>query len=219
MGSRVWKLLGIPVRFALAYALLMAPWPGWVETYGKLYAGSCAWLFDSGDPERYVRITHFAARSGTFAAQWSLDTVVTLQIQGESVGHRKVPPFARTRSSRYTGYAPTALALALVFAAPIPWRRRAWAVPLAVLLASGFALLMVWLWIHGWFHAQESIWLARSSEHYASRARLLASLLEISGSFGPYYIAPVFIGALVSLRRADLDSLAAALSASRQSSD
>jgi hypothetical protein len=178
-----------------------------VETYGKIYSSAAAFLFDSTDPNRGVRIRHFVPPRGTAAEKWSQDTSVRLEIRGLRVGYREVPPFSMGRSSHYTGYAPTALAIALVLATPVSWRRRAWALPWAVLLASGFSALMLAIWVHGWFYGQECFWLGRFSAQYASRARMAASLVEMSGHMGPYYIAPVFIWALVSLRRKDLESV------------
>jgi hypothetical protein len=204
---RIGKIAGALARFVLAYGLLMAPWPGWVETYGKIYSSAAAFLFESTDPNRSVRIRHFVPRRGTTAETWSQDTSVSLQIRGPSVGFREVPPFSTGRSSRYTGYAPTALAIALVLATPVSWRRRGSALPWAVLLASGFSALMLAIWIHGWFYGQECISLAQFSAQYASRARMVASLLKMTGEMAPYYIAPVFIWTLVSLRRKDLESL------------
>jgi hypothetical protein len=204
---RIGKIAGALARFALAYGLLMAPWPGWVETYGKLYSSAAAFLFDSTDPNRSVRIRHFVPERGSAAETWSQDTSVILQIRGARVGLREVPLFSTGRSSRYTGYAPTALAIALVLATPVSWRRRGWALPWAVLLASGFSALMLAIWIHGWFYGQECASLAQFSAQYASRAKIVASVLEMSMDMAPYYIAPVFIWTLVSLRRKDLESL------------
>lgn len=205
--SRIWKIAAFSARFALAYGLLMAPWPGWVETYGKIYSSAAAFLFDSTNPDRSVRIRHVVPHPGTGAATAVQDTVVRLEIRGASVGLRVVPPFGTARSSRYTGYVPTALAVALVVATPISWRRRAWGLAWAVLLASGFSALMLAIWIHGWFYGQECIWLASFSEGYASRARMIGSLVGITAWPGPYYIAPVFIWILVSLRPEDITSI------------
>lgn len=205
--SRISKILAFSARFALAYGLLMAPWPGWVEAYGRIYASTAAFLFESANPDRSVRIHHVAPQRGTQAATVVQDTEVRLEIRGARVGLRAVPPFGTARSSRYTGYVPTALAVALVVATPISWRRRAWALAWAVMIASGFSALMLAIWIHGWFYGQECIWLASFSEGYASRARVIGSLVGITAWPGPYYIAPVLIWILVSFRPADLESI------------
>jgi hypothetical protein len=185
----------------------MAPWPGWEETYGELYSSAAAILFESSDPSRSVRIRHVIPQRGSASETWSRDMSLRLQVRGHRVGFREIPAFSTGRSSRYTGYAPTALAIALVLATPVSWRRRLRALPWAVLLASGFSALMLAIWIHGWFYGQECASLAQFSAQYAARARMVASLLETSGDMAPYYVAPVFIWALVSLRPRDLESL------------
>lgn len=205
--SRIGAILAFSARFALAYGLLMAPWPGWVETYGRLYGSAAALLFSSANPDRSVRIHHLAPQPGTSAAKVVQDTEVRLMIRGARVGLREVPSFGTAWSSRYTGFAPTALAIALVVATPISWRRRAWASAWAALLASVFSALMLAIWIHGWFYSQECVWLASISETYASRARAVESLMRITTWPGPYYIAPVFIWMLVSLRPEDIASI------------
>jgi hypothetical protein len=198
------RILG-PLRTGVRLA--DAPWPGWVEAYGKVFASSAALLFESSNPDRSIRIRHFVPRPGTSAATAVQDTTVRLEIRGARVGLQAVPPFATARSSRYTGYAPTALAIALVIATPIPWRRRAWALLWAALLASGFSALMLAIWIHEWFYGQECIWLASFSEGYAWRGRIVGSLVGITAWPGPYYIAPVLIWILASFRATDLDSI------------
>lgn len=205
--SLLWKVVGLPVRLALVYGLLMAPWPGWEDDYGKLFAKASAWLFESADPERRVRIAHVQPERGSYAHMWKQDTVVSLKIAGASVGDRQVPTFGTARSSRYTGYTPMALTIALVIAMPISWRRRMTALPWAVLLAVGFSALMLAFFIHGWFHVQEWIVLAETSAAYETLARTVGALLGITSGFGPYYIAPVIIAVLATLRRADLESV------------
>jgi hypothetical protein len=207
-------IAGFLVRFALAYGLLMAPWPGWVEAYGRIYGSAAAFLFESANPDRNVRIRHVVPEPGTAAAQTVQDTVVRLEIRGVDVGMQTIPPFGTARSSRYTGYVPTAFAVALVLATPLPWRRRAAAMAWAALLASGFAALMLAIWIRGWFYWQECAWLAKFSSRYELRADLSGSLVDISTWPGPYFIAPVFIWIIVSLRRKELEAIPVASSPS-----
>lgn len=207
----LWKA---PIGFVVAYALLMAPWPGWMEAYGKIYSSTASYLFDSKNPERRVLIRHAAAAAAT--SKWSQDTSVLLMIRGESVGSRRVKPFSTVRSSRYTGYVPIALVVALVVATPIPWRRRLRALPWAVLLASGFSAAMLWIWIHGWFYGQECISLALTSPEYRPRVRMVGSILKMSTEMGPYYITPILIWVFVSFRREDLESLQRRLQPSEQ---
>ena len=206
-ARRIWRIAGAPVRFALLYILLMVPWPGWDLAYGKAYASVAAFVFDSDDPFRTVRIRHIDQTNNPNPTLWGQDTGVTLEVRKRSVGMREVPPNGTARSSHYMGWAPTALVIALVVATPISWRRRAFALPWGVILASGFSLLMIAVWIYGWFYAQEWIALHDIAGDYESRVKLMASVLNLSGDMGPYYIAPVFIWVLVTLRRGDLYSI------------
>ena len=205
--SRIWRIAGFSARFALAYGLLMAPWPGRMEGYGEIYCAAARFLFQSADPDRSIRIRHVVPQPGTRDEEAVRDTEVRLEIRGAKVGLQTVPPFGTARSSHYTGYAPTVLAVALVLATPISRRRRAWALAWAVLAASGFSALMLAIWIYGWFYLQDCIWLASFSARYASRARMIGSLMEITTWPGPYYVAPVFIWILVSFRRSDIESV------------
>ena len=199
---RARSIAGFLVRFAAVYAILIAPWPGLTTSYGRLYCAVGELLFGSRQPERSVRLVRVdPARSPD--ASWQRDTAIILEIRGARVGHRHVPPFGATRSSRYTGYVPTAILIALVVATPIPWRRRAEALLWGVLLISAFAALMVAAWIHGWFLMQESIFRAESSNGWSLLSRGATSLLLIDASMGPYYVAPVLVWLGVVMMRRD----------------
>ena len=87
------------------------------------------------------------------------------------------------------------------------------ALPWAVLLAVAFSALMLAFFIHGWFYVQGWIVLAETSAAYETLARTLGALLGITSGFGPYYIAPVIIAVLATLRRADLESVFELISA------
>ena len=193
------SIAGFVVRFALVYAILMAPWPGLAAAYGSFYSAAGELLFGSKQSEssvRFVRVDPARSPDPT----WQQDTMILLAIRGEPVGHRTVPPFGTQRSSRYTGYVPTAILIALVLATPIPWRRRAYALVLGVVLVSAFAALMVAAWIHGWFLLQESIVRSEHSAGWSLLARGAMSLLEIDSYMGPYYVAPVLVWLLVVAR-------------------
>ena len=205
MAPHAAKLIALLARFVLVYGLLMTPWPGWEDAYARIYASAAALIFDSFDPHRSVRIEHLDVPI-QHQNSWGQDTAVRLRISGPAVLMRNAPSDTTHRSSRYTGYAPAALAVALAMATPISWRRRALAVPLAVLLASGFSALMLATWIHGWFYLQECIAVAPFSAECVQRAKLVASGMRLSGDMGPYFIAPVFVWVAVTLRRRDLDS-------------
>lgn len=211
--SLVWKIAGAFIQFVVAYGVLMAPWPGWREAYGHVYAAAATVLFGTQSPERTVLIHHVVAAKSSRPNEWGQDIVVALGMRGGSVGSRRVEPSRTTRSSRYTGFAPAALVVALVVATPIPWRRRLRALSWAVVLASGFSAAMLGFWIHGWFYGQECISLALVSAEYIPRVRMVASLLEMSTWMGPYYVTPVLIWILASFRREDLEPLMRRLAA------
>jgi hypothetical protein len=185
-------------RFVAVYAILMAAWPGLSAGYGSIYRAAADLLFGSRGPTHSVRIARVdPGRSRD--ATWQRDTVIVLEIAGESVGHRPIPAFA-TERSRYTGYVPTAIAVALVAATAVPWRRRALASLLAIALMSAFAALAVAAWIHGWFLLQESLYRAEASPRWSLVSRSALALLEIDGSMGPYYVAPVLVWLLLAVR-------------------
>jgi len=120
---------------------------------------------------------------------------------------RKKRSFTWVRSSRYTGYVPTAICVALTIAGPMSWRRRIAGLAIGIVLSSGFAAIMVGLWIQSWFLLQESLLHAGQSGSWWLVSRSAIALLEINTFLGPYYLAPIFIWLLATSPHDDWKAL------------
>lgn len=145
------RVLWFLLRFALIYGLLLAPWPGLTEGFGKLFSSAADRVFGSDDPTHSVRIRWMDPAQGMIGPKWGQDTVLLLEFRGAPRAARP-SIFSLVRSSRYTGYVPAALLIALVLATPVPWRRRAWAILWGLPLITVFVAAMLGLVIQGWFH-------------------------------------------------------------------
>ncbi len=137
----------------LVYAVLMAPWPGLQRGY--------AYLFRAGGNAFFSHSFWFSAGKVRFLDLHSSDLVADFNavipgklppgfeppgLQGVKdtlmvLMNRRVPASIgqlRT-SSRYVGYGPTAVLIALVVATSLPWSRRGWA------LLWGWLLIQVFI--------------------------------------------------------------------------
>lgn len=127
LARSAWSLI---LRFAVIYALLVAPWPGVENGYaayfrgmGNVWMGSAVGMFGGG------RTLSFAKPQEEVGNR---DTLMLVGAKGAS--EVRVVPFV----ARIKGYLPTAMVVALVLATPIPWRRRWRALLWALLLVHLF---------------------------------------------------------------------------------
>ena len=131
---------------AVVYGVLMAPWPGVTSAYAYLFRAGGNGLFARFwfSPDGSVRFLDLRAlEPGDLApgtppieASGAFDTVMELS-------SRRAPGslgYLRT-SSRYIGFGPTAVLIALIVATPTTWRRRAWALLWGMLLVHLFIAL------------------------------------------------------------------------------
>ena len=132
-----------------SYALLMAPWPGVQRAYGRLFQGggnivfARFWFWSEGTVVFHdidsLQPGDLPPGVGTIRADAARDTVMVLRkARVPQVGHL-------TTSSRYIGYSPTAMLVALVLATPIPWRRRGIAMLWGMALVHAFIALRLTL--------------------------------------------------------------------------
>lgn len=196
---RASQVAAFVVRFALLYALLMAPWPGSVEAYGALYRGLVQLCTVSIDPERSVRV--YDAARGRQLGPASMDTGIQHRVPPErGYGDRAVAD--SLRSSRHTGYMPTAMLLSLVLATPLPWRRRLRAAAGGFLLITAFVAFMPAWQILPWFDPEKDhLFLRLLPSLRPAWGALLDGLCELSLWMTPYYLAPIPIWLFASVRR------------------
>lgn len=142
------KLLKWFFATLVLYAFLMAPWPGLERGYAYTFrAGGNAvfarfWFWGDG-LVRFRDLTSLKAGDlvpGTpsIQAEGIKDTLMELRSRAApgSIGYLRT-------SSRYIGYSPTVLVIALILATPIAWSRRGRAAIWGLLLVHGFIALRV----------------------------------------------------------------------------
>jgi len=148
------QIAGFAFRFALLYALLIAPWPGLSEIYASFYQAAVQIAIISTDPERSVLVAP-AGRSPGSDDRPALDTHILTRMPGAPRAS-KAGGLELIRSSRYSGYLPTILTLALILATPLPWRRRAAALCGGLLLVTLFVAIMPGFQTYYFFDRREN---------------------------------------------------------------
>lgn len=192
------SLAGFFLRFLLIYGLLLAPWPGWREGYGRLFremgqiflgrevgqAGSGAVRFAGIPPEE----------------RRQLDTRIVLANPADPGAGGSGAGQILELDSRGIGWVPTALVTALILATPLPWRRR------GVALLAGLGLIQVFIL----FSVSTSLWNALPPSAgwprpIASLERHLTAALEDAfvTQLGASFVIPTVIWILVAFRRND----------------
>lgn len=187
------RLTGRFLLLAIYAGVLMGVWP-WV---GDRYAAG----FQAGG----TNLCKTISRKWVVVLQprepptKMLDTTLALaNRKTRAVGHRPI-------SSRYLGYAPTAMLLALILASPVPWKRRAWAILLGLILMhvwiAGSLLLLV---IHAYSRGGD----LALFDFGPTLNRGLAYLVEVVVT-APVtkYAVPAVFWVLVTFRRSDWQRL------------
>ena len=194
------QIAGFAFRFALLYALLIAPWPGLSEIYASFYQAAVQIAIISTDPERSVLVAP-AGRSPGSDDRPTLDTHILTRMPG-APRDSKAGGLELIRSSRYSGYLPTILTLALILATPLPWRRRAAALCGGLLLVTLFVAIMPGFQTYYFFDRRENHlvfeyvpWL------YPAWKMLVHTLAQLSRWATPYYLVPILIWIFVAFRR------------------
>ena len=183
------------VRLCLLYGLLIIPWPGFNEAYGRYFSELGNIVFDRDDGKRIVRFEAEDVHHGVT----SLNAKVTLGNRDlmDATGHG--PAHAVDFDTRSIGWVPTALTMALILATPVPWKRR--------LMAFGFGFLLIHLFIL--FSIQTWIW-NESTElslvDVNQFGKMLIDGLEYTTitQMGISFFAPILIWLLVTFRRSDM---------------
>jgi hypothetical protein len=208
---RARQVAGFGFRAVLLYGLLMVPWPGVIEAYGTFYRVAVQFGAVWAAQETSVRVRRF--RPNVPLTATVMDTVVLHRIPG-SEDESLETAMRSLRSSRSAGYMPTALALALILATPVPWRRRAWALGLGFLLMTAFVSIMPAFQIYEDFEVERSHFLIEKLPWLEAPWRaFLRVLTRCSLSMVTYYIVPVLLWFGLVFRREDWQPLLERLAA------
>ena len=128
------KSLPLFAVHALVVALLLGYWPSARDLYPDLFRAGVGAVFASGEAPS------LAVRPGRLRGDDVTDTFV------ERLGAPEAEPRWRINlSSIRMGYWPSAVLAALLFATPMPGRRRAWALLVGFVWIGAYALGRLWL--------------------------------------------------------------------------
>ncbi len=183
-------IAGFLIRFVLVYAVLMAPWPGVKSVYQSAFSSGWSFVFGTITSPETVRLAPLES------ADRMADTTLFVR-------HRHVPGIVNmTINCRQTAYLPTAVAMALLLATPIPWPRRVKALCWGLALVHLFiGLRLVVMLLYGAYrdvsppdYADPGIWVKT----------VAATVLFVGTGQALSYIGPIFIWLVVALRRDDL---------------
>lgn len=191
--SRRKPIVAFFLKVILFYALLMIPWPGVTAGYGSIFRACGNTVFRTFGSAGRV---YFAPISPVPEGKDAKDTSVTLE-NIQTRGARGTMDM----NSRLMGYLPTAFAVALILATPVPWPRRLWALLWGILLMSGFAGFELALRLLDAFSDKNV--LAIFSFGPVGKALLMVLIKVLAMSPVSAYIAPIFVWILVTFRRSD----------------
>lgn len=187
-------IVGFLWRFALLYALLIAPWPGFNTAYGKYFRALGQTVFAREGDRRLLRFEAVPAE-----LHHVLDTRIELANR-DLVDHEgKGPVRYMELDTRGVGWVPTALLLSLVLATPVPWRRRGWALLWGLLAVHAYILfsLAIYIW-----NSSTELSLVMLTPFWK---QLVGGLEEtLINQMGASFVMPVLIWILVTIRRQDV---------------
>jgi hypothetical protein len=187
-------------RFVLIYAILIAPWPGWNETYSAGFRAAGNAIFGSHEGQRLLYFEPTLQTQGLA----SIDTRIVLANRDQADSSGKGPGRYLGIEPRSVGWTPTALIIALIVSTPLPWSRRLWGLLWGLAIINLFVVVSVWVYI--WNESTEVSLVALSpfeKEIADALQYTLVTQLGISFTF------PILVWALVLFRREDFAGVAA----------
>lgn len=180
--------LGFLLRFLVVFVLLMAPWPGWKQTYAAGFCTVANLLFarfgDNG-------LAHF--RPSQPDAAHDLEITLRNRINDTE--------YVFEGSAQLQGYKPMAFALALTLASPVPWRRGIKAVLWVLLFVHLYVAFRVLIFLLAAFSGDNTLALFRPGPVTGGMLDYLHWLVVIS--FAGWLILPQPLWLLATFRRAD----------------
>lgn len=186
-------VVGFCVRVTLFYGLLMVPWPGLQNTYGRFYRAVGDVVFGSFGPGGLVSFEPRTAPHPLY------DTEIVLQkLHSPAVG--RIPT-----TSRYMGFMPTAFVIALVLATPLPWARRWLALCWALLWVNLYVAARVALVLVDTYSGNDPLALFKFSPFW--KHTVFCATEVVCRSTAGWHLFPIFIWVMVCFRRDDLNRI------------
>lgn len=221
---RARPILGFLCRFVIVFGLLVAPWPGWPETYALCLQKSATTIFGAYGSKSIITIDYGKGNQplkvvfGSFSSKGIvaftrnpagekrvntvLDTIIYVgnREQAMDVIHGG-PTAAINFSSRTMVYLPTALVIALILATGIGWRRRLCALVWGLVWIHVFTVFLLGLMIVMIICAHPELGLFEVSPFWQKVVSLLYEFFFVR--FGALSATAVLIWIIVTFRRDD----------------
>lgn len=191
--SRHSNLARFVAIFALAYGLLIAPWPGWNTFYASYYRGLCAAVL----PRPANLILLFERNAAPLRSNLSSSITIGNRANIDSQGRfHAVVLQADTRS---IAWMPTAMVVALIGATQVSCRRKLYAFTFGLIAIHAYILFITGIWILNRSTDVAAVTLLPWQKH-------LATMLEYTfvEQIGASFVVPVIIWFLVTFHAEDL---------------
>lgn len=185
-------LSGFFCRLILIYGLLIVPWPGLREGYSTAYRAVGNVLFGSFGSDGLVR---FEPLPDDKSRDDTMIVIKNRRVPGGQVSH--------PHNTQLRAYLPTATAVALILATPIPWRRRWKAALLGWMLINGVvAMRMLIVLLYG-FSRDHPCALYSPGPFWDGVVVALWNIFDVWIGFA--FVAPIFVWIVVTFRRGDME--------------
>jgi len=141
-GASSKALLVFAFRLLVVFGVLALPWPGWHEQWARVLQAMAASLFTPASGPAEVT---FEPSPDTGGASDLRVTMVNRDLMNRD-GSGPVRHF--DVKVNHFEVIPISLFISLILATPMPWKRRAWQIPLGILLlqAAILAFLALCIW-------------------------------------------------------------------------
>lgn len=191
------------LKLATVYGLFLIPWPGAITAYRAAFCfgGNIFFRTLGGTGRVYLTpkeelVLTEPRPEGRGRLTGGKDVAVSLEnIETRAVGMMEM-------NSRLMGYLPTSFTIALIIAAPVPWKRRAFALLWGTALISVFVGVLLGLRLVNVLSNSDDMAVYAFGPFWKGMVVVLLKVLALSPVTA--YIAPVVIWALVCFRREDL---------------
>jgi hypothetical protein len=179
---------------------MVAPWPGLTEAYGRILRAEAHLVFGHFGPKGIVLFL------ATGDSDDPLHDSKILLGNRDLVKPNGMRPMKVVKmSTRYIGYIPVVLVVALLLATPLPWRRRLWALFWGMVLVHCFVAFVIFIIILHKYQESEALGLFQSEG--CSKWLVNAAHEVFVAHIGPLFLAPVVIWIAVGFRRGDWSTM------------
>jgi len=205
------------ILFAVVYAGLAFPWPGWQAAYSSLYRRAANALFDpfgvrvQNQAGKEVRLGRVEFRPATKPDRTSDTEIWTRLRHSPDVGWA-------LHSPHLTGYVPTAEFVALALATPIVWRRRLVGLVIGLVIIHAFIYLRLWIGLMYYFATPGTPWqMYAFSENAFKVLKTCNEIINVAPVTS--FVLPALVWLVLLFRPADWGSTFSALVGSGEELD